>query len=170
MTAFDLFVLAVVGASILAGALRGLLRAAIASAALILGLVMAAQSYEMAGTALKSIGLVASTAAAHAGGFLLIVGAVFALGLALGELLRGRLRQARLAWFDRLLGSIFGLLRGIAVCSVIYLALTAFPVRLAAVREARTAPALAAGAKMLAACTSPDVRTRFLSEYKRLTG
>ncbi len=55
-----------------------------------------------------------------------------------------------------------------AVCSLFYLALTAFPVRLASVEEARTAPALVVGAKVLARLTSEDVRSRFLNEYRRL--
>jgi hypothetical protein len=79
------------------------------------------------------------------------------------------LRRARLEWFDRVLGGAFGLLRGVAVCSAIYLALTAFPVRLSSVEEARTAPALAQGARLLALCTSEDVRVRFLAGYRSLT-
>ena len=39
-----------------------------------------------------------------------------------------------------LLGGAFGLLRGWLVCSILYLALTAFPVRLSSVEEATTAP------------------------------
>jgi hypothetical protein len=56
-----------------------------------------------------------------------------------------------------------------AVCSVIYLALTAFPVRLETVAEARTAPALAEGAKLISWLTSADMRARFEAEYRRLT-
>ncbi len=59
-------------------------------------------------------------------------------------------------------------LRGTAICALFYLALTAFPVRLASVEEARTAPALAVGAGLLARLTSQDVRARFLNEYRRL--
>jgi hypothetical protein len=50
-----------------------------------------------------------------------------------------------------------------------YLALTAFPVRLGFVRDARTAPALAEGARVLALVTSSDLRARFLAEYRRLS-
>jgi hypothetical protein len=49
-----------------------------------------------------------------------------------------------------------------------YLALTAFPVRLSSVQDARTAPALATGARLLSFVTSADLRTRFLAGYKRL--
>jgi membrane protein required for colicin V production len=169
MTVFDLFVFALVGASVVAGALRGLLRGLITGAALVLGLLLAARWYEAAGALVRATGLVETTVAAQAGGFLLVVGSMLAIGLAAGTLLRGGLRRARLEWSDRLLGGAFGLLRGLAVCSVIYLALTAFPVRLSSVEEARTAPALAEGARLLAACTSADVRARFIARYRRLT-
>lgn len=168
MTVFDIFVLAIVGASIVAGALRGLVRALITVVALLLGLILAARGYATAGSLLRAVGLVESDAAASAGGFLLIVALALTFGFAIGALARGGLRRARLEWFDRALGALFGFLRGMAVCSSLYLALTAFPVRLSSVEEASTAPALAAGAQVLSACTSSDVRSRFIAEYKRL--
>jgi len=169
MTFFDLIVLAMVGASLIAGALRGFVRALIATLAMFAGVVVAARSYETAGTALRALGLVESSAAANACGFLLIVGFALALGFLAGQLLRGSLRRAKLAWMDRVLGALFGLARGLAVCSVVYLALTAFPVRLATVEDARTAPVLAEGAKLVSWLTSADMRTRFQAGYRRLT-
>ena len=168
MTIFDLFVLAIVGASVAAGALRGLVRALVASLGLVVGFVVATHTYQAAGTFLRGFGVVESVEAAHAAGFLLMVGVVLTAGFVLGESARAGLRRARLEWFDRALGAGFGLLRGVAVCSVVYLALTAFPVRLESVTRARTGPALAEGARLLSLCTSDDVRARFLTQYQHL--
>jgi len=168
MTFFDLFVLAILGASVVSGAMRGFVRALIATFGLIVGIVVATHTYEQAGALLRSAGLFKSAEAAHAGGFLLVFGIVLAAGFVVGEFVRAGLRQARLEWFDRALGACFGFVRGMAVCSVIYLALTAFPVRIESVEQARTAPALAEGAQLLAFCTSDDVRARFVNEYHRL--
>jgi len=168
MTVFDLFVLAIIVASIVAGALRGLARALITGLALIIGIVLAARGYEVMGSVLRTLGFVESNAWANACGFLLIVLLMLAVGFIAGRILRGSLRRARLGWIDRLLGGAFGVLRGVALCSLFYLALTAFPVRLASVEEARTAPALAVGASVLVRFTSQDVRSRFLNEYRRL--
>jgi membrane protein required for colicin V production len=165
MTFFDFIVFALVGASVAAGASRGLVRALITGAALIVGLIVAAQGYEFAGKFLLGLGIVESKAAANAGGFLLIMTFVLVAGFVAGQLVRGGLRRVRLEWFDRVLGGAFGLLRGLAVCSVMYLALTAFPVRIEAVDKAETAPLLAEGARLLALFTSQDLRTRFLEEY-----
>ncbi len=168
MTVFDLFVLAIIVASIVAGALRGLARALVTGLALIIGIVLAARGYEAAGSALRTLGFVESNAWANACGFLFIVLLMLAAGFIAGRILRGGLRRVHLGWIDRLLGGAFGALRGVALCSLFYLALTAFPVRLASVEEARTAHALAAGARVLSRLTSQDVRARFLNEYRRL--
>jgi membrane protein required for colicin V production len=168
MTFFDLFVLAIIGASVAAGALRGFVRALITSFGLLIGVIIAARAYVPAGELLRGFGLVESTEAAHAGGFLLVVGVVLAAGFLVGHFARAGLRRARLDWLDRVLGAAFGLARGVAVCSVVYLALTAFPVRIESVAKARTGPALAEGARLISFCTSEDVRAHFLAEYRRL--
>jgi uncharacterized membrane protein required for colicin V production len=168
MTFFDLIVLALVGSSLVAGALRGLVRALITTGATLAGLVLAAQGYARAGALLRGAGLVKSEAAAQAWGFLLIVGAALVLGFIVGQLVRKNLKRARLGWLDSALGACFGLARGLAVCAVIYLALTAFPVRLSAVSAARTAPVLAASAQALTYLTSSELRARFLAGYRRV--
>lgn len=161
MTFFDLIVIALVGSSVIAGALRGIVRGLVTGAAFIIGLIVAARGYEAAGSALHGMGFFQSTAAANAGGFLLIIGVAVIAGFFAGRLFARGLKSIRLEWFDRLLGAAFGFLRGFAVCSVLYLALTAFPVRLESVSKAVTAPALAEGARLLTAFTSQEIRTGF---------
>jgi membrane protein required for colicin V production len=168
MTFFDFLVLALVASSVVSGALRGIVRALVTGAALILGLLIAARGYGVAGAILRGLGLVETKEGANAGGFLLIMVVVLAAGFFAGRLVRGGLRRVHLEGVDRLLGGAFGLLRGWAVCSILYLALTAFPVRLSSVAEARTAPLLAQGAKMLGVFTSQEVRTRFYKSYSDL--
>ena len=165
MTVFDMIVLALCGASVVAGALRGLVRALLTGIALIAGLLIAARGYRAAGEIFQSLGLVQSGAGAEAAGFLFLTGLIFGLGFVAGHLLSRRLKRARLGWFDRTLGAGFGLLRGFFVSSALFLALTAFPVRLNSVEEAQTAPLLAEGAKLLTAFTSQDVRSSFLKQY-----
>ncbi|MFL6228008.1 MAG: CvpA family protein [Pyrinomonadaceae bacterium] len=169
MTVFDLIVLALVVASVVAGALRGAVRAIVATVALCAGLVVAAQGYAWAGGWLRAFGVVKTSTGADAGGFFVLLLLFVSVGFAAGALLRGTLKRAKLGWVDRLLGASFGLARGVAFCSAMYLALTAFPVRLDSVAEARTAPVLAEGARVLSLFTSSDVRTRFLAGYRRLT-
>jgi membrane protein required for colicin V production len=168
MTFFDFLVLALIASSIVAGALRGIVRALLTGAALIIGLLIAAQGYEAAGSILSGLRIVESREAANAGGFILIMFIALAGGFLAGRLVSGGLRHVRLDWFDRVLGGAFGLLRGWAVCSILYLALTAFPVNLSSVTEARTAPVLALGAKLLGVFTSEEVRAQFYKGYSDL--
>jgi membrane protein required for colicin V production len=151
----------------ISGALRGIVRALVTGAALIIGLLFAARGYGVVSAIIRGVG-VESKETANAVGFLFIVLAVFATGFFAGRLISKGLRRLHLEWLDRLLGGAFGLLRGWAVCSVLYLALTAFPVHLSSVTGAQTAPLLAAGAKMLGVFTSQDVRTRFYKSYTDL--
>ena len=147
MTFFDFLVLALVASSVISGAMRGIVRALLTGAALILGLFIAAQGYGVVGAVLRGLNVVESDGAANAGGFLLIMAIALVGGFFAGRLVKGGLKHIRLEWFDRVLGGAFGLLRGWAVCSILYLALTAFPVSINSVTEARTAPILAQGAK-----------------------
>ena len=165
MTFFDFLVLALIVSSVVSGALRGIVRALLTGAALVIGLLIAAQGYGVVGAILRVLNVVESEGAANAGGFLMIMLAALVGGFFAGRLVSGGLRHVRLDWFDRVLGGAFGLVRGWAVCSVLYLALTAFPVSLSSVTEARTSPVLARGAELLGVFTSQEVRTRFYEGY-----
>ncbi len=168
MTFFDFIVFALVVSSIIAGALRGFLRALLTLVALVLGLLLAARGYEAAGAMLRGLKFVESDGAAHAAGFLLIAGGLLLAGFLSGRLLTRGMKRARLEWLDRVLGAAFGALRGFALCSVLYLALIAFPVRINSVTEARSAPVLATGARLLAALTSEEMHKRFQEGYRGL--
>ena len=168
MSFFDFLVIALVASSVVSGALRGIVRVLLTGVALIIGLLIAAQGYEAVGAILRGLHIVSSKEAANAGGFLLIMVVALVGGIFAARFISGGLRRVHLGWFDHLLGGAFGLLRGWAVCSILYLALTAFPVRISSVTEARTAPILAQGAKMLGVFTSQEVRKRFYESYSNL--
>jgi membrane protein required for colicin V production len=148
--------------------MRGIVRALLTGAALIIGLFIAAQGYQAIGAFLLGLKVFESSGVANACGFLLIMIMALVGGFFAGRLVSGGLKQVRLEWFDRVLGGAFGLLRGLAVCSILYLALTAFPVNIRSVTEARTAPILAQGARLLGIFTSQEVRTRFYEGYSGL--
>lgn len=168
MTVLDYFVLIVVAASIILGASRGILKGIISIISTIAGLIAAAHLYEYASVVFG--GVTTTSRAANLLGFV----AVFLLVLIAGGLasrwLRGKLRRARLRWLDRALGAGAGLVRGWLVCSVIYLGLTAFPVRLEAVERATLAPALLEGTKLVSYLASPEMRERFLNGYATVQG
>jgi membrane protein required for colicin V production len=171
ITVLDYFVLIVVVASVASGATRGILKGIISVASALAGLVLAAHFYAYAAIPFGAVKAAAQWSSLL--GFVTIFVAILAAGGLLSYWLRSRLRHARLSWVDHLMGAGFGLLRGWLICSVVYLALTAFPVRPVAVDRALLGPVLLEGTRVIVYLTSQDMRQRFSSGYetvKRLWG
>jgi|SRR5947209_10218953 len=168
MTVLDYFVLIVVIVSVIWGASRGLIKGIFSVTSAIVGLFLAAQLYPLAARLFALF--TASARTANLLGFVSLFLLALVAGSLLARWLRSGIKRARLDWLDHLLGAAFGLLRGWLICSVIYLALTAFPVKLEAVERASFAPALLEGTRVIAYLTSPDVRQRFLDGYATIRG
>jgi membrane protein required for colicin V production len=163
MTVLDYFVLLVVVASVASGATKGIIRVIVSVAFTVAGLVAAAFAYPFAAAVLR---VFVAARLADLLGFMAVFLLVFVAGSLSGRWLRGGLKRARLGWIDHLSGAVFGLLRGWLICSVIYLALTAFPLRPDAVEKATFGPALLEGTRVIAYLTSREVRERFYSGYE----
>jgi membrane protein required for colicin V production len=163
MTVLDYFVLILVTGSIAMGATRGIIKSALSVISALVGLLVAAQVYPYA--AVLFSGIVSTARAANLLGFVTVFLLVLVGGSLLARWLRGGIKRTRLGWLDQLLGAGFGLLRGWLVCSVIYLVLTAFPIKLEAVERAAFAPVLLEGTRVIAYLTSRDLRERFMNGY-----
>jgi membrane protein required for colicin V production len=163
MTVLDYFVLIVVVASIASGATRGILKGVISVLTVVIALLVAAFLYEP--VAAVTAGFVDTARAANLVAFIGVFLLVMLVGGFVSRRLRGRLRRARLNWLDHTLGAGFGLVRGWLFCSVIYLALTAFPVKLETVERATFAPFLLEGTRVIAYLTSSEMRERFFEGY-----
>ena len=163
MTVLDYFVLLVVVASVASGATKGIIRVIVSVAFTVAGLVLAAYTYTYAASVLR---IFVAARLADLLGFVAVFLLVFVAGSLASRWLRGGLNRARLGWIDHALGATFGLLRGWLICSVIYLALTAFPLRPEAVERATFGPALLEGTRVIAYLTSRELRERFFSGYE----
>lgn len=163
MTVLDYFVLLVVVASVASGATKGIIRVIVSVAFTVAGLVLAANSYTYAASLLR---IFVAARLADLLGFVAVFLLVLVAGSLLSRWLRGGLKRARLGWVDHALGAVFGVLRGWLICSVIYLALTAFPGKPEAVERAAFGPALLEGTRVIAYLTSRELRERFLNGYE----
>ena len=166
MTVLDYIVLIVILASVASGASKGIIKGVISVASAIAGVIVAAHFYEYAGALFSIFGM--SERAASLVGFIAIFLLVILLGFVTTYALRKLLKVSRLSWADHLLGAAFGLLRGWLVCSALYLALTAFPVKIDAVQRATFAPALLEGTRVIAYLTSRELRERFFEGYENI--
>jgi membrane protein required for colicin V production len=168
MTFLDYFVLTVVIVSSAFGAMKGILKGIFSLASMIVGLVAATYFYGFAAIIFKSF--VATERAANLLGFIFVFLLVLIAGSFLSRKLRGALKRAKLDWLDHALGASFGFIRAWLFCSILYLALTAFPVRLEAVQKAQFAPLLLEGTRVISYLTSSELREKFFSGYKTVKG
>jgi membrane protein required for colicin V production len=163
MNFLDYFVLTVVILSTAFGALKGILKGILSLASMLVGLLAATWGYEYAAVLCK--GFVSTARSANLLGFIFVFLVFIIGGSLLSRTLRGALKRAKLDWVDHALGATFGFLRAWLFCSVLYLALTAFPVRLETVEKAAFAPFLLEGTRVIAYLTSPELREKFFAGY-----
>jgi len=129
MTAFDFFVIGIVGLSALTAYLRGFVRVAASLAAWVIGLIAALRFSDALGAMLPSFGEAPATRYVVA--FVLILIGVLIVGALVGFALSRAVRAMGLGFLDRFLGAIFGVARGlvITVLLVLLAGLTALPTK-----------------------------------------
>lgn len=121
MNELDWAIVIVLGLSTVVGVARGVIREVLSIVGWIVGIVFALKwSPDLAEKIpLDSLGPAVKTILAA---IIIAVFCVFAIGL-LGTLLRKMLEVANISAEDRILGSVFGLLRGVVfVCAAVFLA------------------------------------------------
>ncbi|MCS6803719.1 MAG: CvpA family protein [Blastocatellia bacterium] len=166
MTTFDYIVIAVVGLSLLAGLIKGFVQSVWGLASALVGVILASLLYPHLQRLVRP--WTESEVTAMLMAFLLIFVGVVAGGIATGRMTRAFLKKTHLSWIDHLAGGAFGLARGWLICSVVYVALTAFPVQPDIVAQARSAPYLHQGAEVLTMATSKELRDQFFEGYQYL--
>jgi membrane protein required for colicin V production len=166
MTFLDYLVLIITVVSVVSGTAKGILKGAISIVSALAGLGAAAYAYRFAA---RVFGLfVSSGRLEELLGFVSVFAVIVVAGTLLAYGVRRRIKGTTAGLVDHLLGAGFGLVRAWLICSVIYLALTAFPARINAVERSLFAPVLLEGTKAIACLASAEVRDRFMNCYKRI--
>jgi membrane protein required for colicin V production len=99
--------------------------------------------------------------AADIAGFFTIFFVVVVLAGMVGRIARWAVHGVGLRWFDRLLGAVFGFVRGAAINTVIVLALAAFAPQWGWLQQSRIAPFLLVSGRALIWAAPGDLRQRF---------
>ncbi len=145
---------------------KGLAREIISLVALIGGLILAAFYYPWVAAFFSEF--TRTEVLANLIGFtILFVGALI-VGAVAALLVNRLVKMASLEWIDRVLGGLYGFLRGWAVSSIIILALIAFPVRPNAVARSYLAPYLLAGARAAVLLAPQELKTKFYEQYLKV--
>jgi membrane protein required for colicin V production len=145
---------------------KGFVRELISLAALVAALVIAALFYSK--TAVWFQDLTSSQKVAEGIGFLvLFLGVLMVSGIV--SMLASRLiRTAGLQVFDRLLGALFGLVRGVVVDSVLLMVLVAFAIKPGAVERSVLTPYVNNGARLLALAMPSAMKAQFREGFEKL--
>jgi membrane protein required for colicin V production len=144
MTPIDLLMIAVILLSAATAFNKGLLLELFSLAGVVLGLIIAAAGYGLLVPWMMQ--WVERPKVADLSAFLAIaLGVQLAVGL-IGRLLRGALRWAGLGFLDRLLGALFGVVKGCALVTLAVMAVAAFLPSAPWLKNSRLAPPFLAAA------------------------
>ncbi len=124
MTSFDWILVVILVSSTIAGLMAGFARVTIGLAAGIFGILFGLWFYRMPAAWFAEY-FESKTASSVLGFMLVFVGVLIAGGL-LSRLIAKLFKWAGLTWLDRLLGAVFGLVRGMIVVTGIVTIVTAF--------------------------------------------
>lgn len=165
-TTFDVLFAGIVAVSTLLALWKGLVRELISLGALIAGFLLAVFFYPV--PAARLIDFCRTEQVANLAGFLVIFLGTLLAGALVSIVANRFLKAVALKWADRFLGSIFGFLRGWAICSILVLALIAFPVKKDLLSHSVLAPFLLGGASAAVRLTPQSLKDKFYTHYRKV--
>jgi membrane protein required for colicin V production len=172
MNWLDILLVLVVLLSTVSAAQKGFSREVIGIGAAVIGLVCGIWFYGLAGSFL--LPYVSSPQVADFICFFIVFVACVILGALVSAIIRRFVRTVGLSWFDRLLGAVFGVVRGTLLGLAVITALVAFAPTVAkdsapkSVAESRIAPYIVAGANFLIAIAPRELKDSFHIHYAEL--
>ena len=101
-------------------------------------------------------------------GFLTIFFVVSLLGGAVGKIAQWAIHEVGLRSLDRLLGGLFGLLKGVVMCTVVVMALAAFSPTSPWIQESRIAPFMLVTGRALIWAAPAELRQKFRDGWNLL--
>ena len=165
-TYLDIFFAAIVVISTFFAVLKGLSREIISLVALIGGFILAVLYYRIPAGWLGRF--IEKEALADLIGFLAIFCSCIIIGIIAAYIVNRLVKAASLKWVDRILGGIFGFLRGWAISSIIVVALIAFPIRETIMEKSLLAPFLLSGARTAVLLVPQELKEKFNEHYQKV--
>ena len=159
MNGLDWALLLLIVISALLAAAQGFVIEVFGLAGVLFGYVLAAWEYPRLAPWFAKY--VSSPWAADIAGFLTIFVVVVLLAGALARIVRFAVAGVGLRWFDRFLGGVFGVVRGLGVAAVIVMAMAAFVPTSPALRNSAFAPYFLVLSRTAAWMAPAELRNRF---------
>jgi len=169
MNPFDVFIIIVLGYSIVRGLFRGLVKE-VSSIFGVLGGFYAAYSYYPVMAKILA-GLVVNVSYLNILSFLVIFCSVLIIISILGVVIKYLLNVAFLGWIDRLCGVFFGLIKGVLIVTVLFIILTTFlPKGASLIKKSVLAPHVIWVSEKMVNVVSKEMKRDFfnkLDEFKK---
>ncbi len=166
LSILDWVIALIVLLSVLQAIAQGFFHEFFSLAGVIAGYLLAAWEYPRL-AAWYALHVNSQWAADIAGFFTIFLGVVLLAG-ATGRIARWAVHGVGLRWFDRLLGAVFGFVRGTVISTVIVLALAAFAPQWGWLQQSRIAPFLLVSGRALIWAAPADLRQRFREGWELL--
>jgi len=151
--------------SLVTAVLKGFIRELISLASVLAGLMIAAVGYRRAGPWFED--LTSSHQVALGLGFLALFLGTLVVGAVASFFARKLIQKAGLGWFDRFLGGVFGLARGIAIDCVLLMVLLAFSLKPEAVQSSALAPYVVIGTRVMVLAMPADLKSKFQGGFEK---
>jgi membrane protein required for colicin V production len=148
---------------------KGLTREVIGLLSVVVGIFAGTWFYSVVGAYIEPH--VSSRSTANFCGFAIVFAGVMLLGSLIGFTLSKMLRVTGLSFFDRLLGAVFGILRGVLMAAALVMALLAFAPGFRAdtppdsVAHSRLAPLVIGAARIFVAAAPREMKDGFRRSY-----
>jgi membrane protein required for colicin V production len=165
-TVIDWLVVIVVLISVIFAAMKGFVRELIGLGSIVLAFLLASWFYTSVAEPLK--GVVKTENLALFCGFSIVFLGTLIAGILVAWLVSTFMKFARLQWFDRCLGALFGLVRGWLLGGIIFVGLTTFNIQVSSVRNSELAPYFLPASRMFALVTPSEFKVRFRSGYEAI--
>jgi membrane protein required for colicin V production len=152
--------------STIAALRKGLVREIVSLVALIGGFILAVWCYRVPAAWMADFAR--TEAVADLLGFLIIFIGCIVIGMIASFIINRFVKAASLKWIDRILGGIFGFMRGWAISSILVLALVAFPLRENMMARSFLAPFMLAGARAAVLLVPQNLKEKFNEQYMKI--
>lgn len=164
---FDIIFVVIIALSTASAFFKGMFREIVGLGVIILGFILAVIYYKIPAGKCSEWFDIPETVASLLGFMGIFLGCVL-LGALITFIINRFLKAVKLKWMDRLLGAIFGFLRGWAVSTILVLALTAFPMQNNFAARSLLIPYLLGSAGILVQLTPGDLKEKFDKHYKEI--
>ena len=159
LSIFDWALVLIVGLSVLQAMAQGFVYEFFTLAGVIAGFLLAAWEYPWLAAWYGRY--LSSSWAAEIAGFFTIFLAVLLVASVIAKVVRRVVHGVGLRWFDRVLGALFGVVRGTALATVVVLALAAFAPQWGWLQQSRIAPFMLVSGRALIWAAPAALRQRF---------